>query len=61
MVRIISCVGEKNGKRKIISSIAAIFCFVTKMMKNKTIILLNLAEYALILANSASQDNIIVK
>ena len=33
-------------------------CFVTNVLNNKTIILLNHAEYRLILANSAiSQDN----
>ena len=39
---------------KIASSFSAInLCFVINVLNNKTIILLNLAEYRLILANSA--------
>ena len=51
---LISCVGEKNGKIKFVSSFSAIKqCFVINVLNNKTIILLNLAEYPLISANSA--------
>ena len=39
---------------KIASSFSAInLCFVINVLNNKTIILLNLAEYRLVLANSA--------
>ena len=53
---VIFCVAEKNGsfpsfffpnkRRKL--------CFVINVLNNKTIILLNLAEYRLILANSSN-------
>ena len=45
-VYVISCVGEKNGKMKIVSSLFAIelkLCFISTVLNNKTIILLNLA------------------
>ena len=67
-IYVISRVREKNGKIKIISSFSAIkLCFVINVLNNKTIILLNVAEYLLILADEAvkyqaifraiSQDN----
>ena len=53
-IYVISCVGEKNGKIKIVSSFSAKeLCFVINVLNNKTIILLNLTEYPLILATSA--------
>ena len=46
--------GEKNGKMKIVSSFSSIkLCFVINVLNNKTVIPLSLAEYGLILANSA--------
>ena len=46
--------GEKLGKIKIVSSSSAIkLRFVINVLKNKTIIMLNLVEYPLILANAA--------
>ena len=52
---VISFVGEKNGKIMIVSSFSAIklFLVINMLNNNETIILLNLAEYPLILANSA--------
>ena len=56
-IYIISCVGEKNVKIKIISSFSAIkLCFAIKVLNNKAIVLLNLLnllEYPLVLAHSA--------
>lgn len=50
----ISCVAEKTIQIKTISSFSAIEpCFDVKMLNSKTIILLNLAQYRSILANSA--------
>ena len=44
-IYVISCVGEKNGKIKIVSSFSAVkLCFVINVLNNKLIILLNLAE-----------------
>ena len=46
VIYVISCVGEKNGKIKIVSSFRAVkLCFVINVLNNKTIFLLNLAEY----------------
>ena len=51
-IYVISYVWEKNGKMKIVSSIFTIkLCFVINVLNNKTIILLNLKEYPVILAN----------
>ena len=45
-IYVILCIGEKNGKIKIVSSFPEIkLCFVINMLNNKTIIVLNLAEY----------------
>ena len=53
-IHIILCVGEKNGKIKIVSSFSVIQrCFVINVLNNKTIILLNLVGYPLVLAHSA--------
>ena len=53
-VYVISCVGEKNGEIRIVSNFSAIkLYFVINVLNNKTMILLNLAKYPLILANSA--------
>ena len=52
-IYVISCVREKYRKIKIVSCFSSIkLCFVINVLNNKTIILLNLAEYPLILANS---------
>ena len=48
-IYVISYVGEKNGKIKIVSSFSVLF----NVSNNKTLILLSLVEYPLILANSA--------
>ena len=46
VISVILCVGDTNGKIKIVSSFSAIkLCFVINVLNNKTIILLNLAEY----------------
>ena len=51
---VISCVGKKNGKIKVVSSFSAIkLCFVSNALNNKTIILLNLVEYSQIWGNLA--------
>ena len=54
-IYVISSVGEKfYGKIKIVSSYFEIkLCFVVNVLSNETIILLNLAEYPLLLANLA--------
>ena len=53
-IYVISCVVERNGRVEIVSNFSAIKrCFVINVLNNKTIILLNLAEYHQILANSA--------
>ena len=52
---IISCVGMKNDKVKIVYRFSAIkLCFAVNVLNNKKFILLNLAKYPLILANSAA-------
>ena len=52
-IYVISCVGEENGRIKIVSSFSAIkLCFVIYKLNNKTITLFNLVAYRLILANS---------
>ena len=51
----ISCVGEKNGKIKIVSSFSAIkLCFAINVLNIKAIIWLNLAKIPLISVNSVS-------
>ena len=46
MINVISCVGEKNGKIKIVSSFSAIklYFVIRNVLNNKTIILLTVAE-----------------
>ena len=45
-IYVILCVGEKYGNIKIVSIFSAIkLCFANNVLKSKTIILLNLAEY----------------
>ena len=51
---VISCVGEKNSKIKIVSSFSAIKLYFVI----KTIILLNLVEHPLILADEAVSGDI---
>ena len=48
-IYVISCVGEKNGKIKILSSSSVLF----NVLSDKKLILLSLVEYPLILANWA--------
>ena len=65
-IYVTSCVGEKNGKIKIISSFSAMnLRFVINVLNNKTNLLLNRTVYPLILANirrySARFRRIIVK
>ena len=53
-IRKLVCRGKKNGKIKIVSSFSAIkLYFVVNVLINKTIVLLNLAEFHLVLATSA--------
>ena len=56
-INVISCVVEKNGKIKIVSSFSKIkLCFVINVLNNKTIIPLNLAEYPLKVSGDMPRD-----
>ena len=53
-IRNFMCQGEKNDKIKIVSIFSEIkLLFVINVLNNKTIILLNVAEYPLTLAKSS--------